>query len=92
MYTRYVLTFLLEYTAEWLYDLCSGDLVLIHGSVLHKSERNTSAHTRYAYTFHMIESPPYAEYDGKNWLQPTPEIPFPHILETPNSIVVPIGA
>ena len=72
--------------------LCSGDLVLIHGSVLHKSERNTSTHTRYAYTFHMIESPPYAEYDEKNWLQPTPENPFPHILDTPNSTVVPVGA
>ena len=69
-----------------------GDLVLIHGSVLHKSERNTSPHTRFAYTFHMIESPPYAEYDAKNWLQPTPETPFPHILDTPNPTVVPIGA
>lgn len=53
-----------------------GDLVLIHGSVLHKSERNTSDKTRFAYTFHMIESPPIAHYDEKNWLQPTPEMPF----------------
>jgi len=53
-----------------------GDLVLIHGSVLHKSERNTSDKTRFAYTFHMIESPPFAQYDEKNWLQPTPEMPF----------------
>jgi ectoine hydroxylase-related dioxygenase (phytanoyl-CoA dioxygenase family) len=36
----------------------AGDLVIIHGSVLHKSPRNTSNATRYAYTFHMIESPP----------------------------------
>jgi len=53
-----------------------GDLVLIHGSVLHKSERNTSDKTRFAYTFHMIESPPLAQYDEKNWLQPTKEMPF----------------
>jgi len=53
-----------------------GDLVLIHGSVLHKSERNTSNKTRFAYTFHMIESSPLAHYDGKNWLQPTQEMPF----------------
>ena len=66
--------------------------MLIHGSVLHKSEKNLSPNTRYAYTFHMIESPPYARYDEKNWLQPTPETPFPHILDTPNPAVVPIGA
>ncbi|KAI6046176.1 phytanoyl-CoA dioxygenase [Pisolithus marmoratus] len=59
------------------------DLVLIHGSVLHKSERNTSSQTRYAYTFHMIDSPPYAKYDEKNWLQPTSSVPFPKVLDTP---------
>ncbi|KAM5531096.1 hypothetical protein V8D89_015261 [Ganoderma adspersum] len=82
-----------HHEGKYILEACTpGDLVLIHGSVLHKSERNTSTHTRYAYTFHMIESPPYAEYDAKNWLQPTPETPFPHILESPNSTVVPVGA
>ncbi|KAI5120644.1 hypothetical protein M0805_007981 [Coniferiporia weirii] len=57
-----------------------GDLVIIHGSVLHKSERNQSPFTRFAYTFHMIESPPYATYDEKNWLQPSKELPFSRIL------------
>jgi len=57
-----------------------GDLVLIHGAVLHKSKRNTSSRTRFAYTFHMIDSPPYAEYDNKNWLQPTKDMPFSKIL------------
>jgi len=65
----------------------TGDLVLIHGSVLHKSERNFSAKTRFAYTFHMIESPPYAVYDDKNWLQPTEAMPFSRILDTPNVTV-----
>ncbi|KZS98423.1 phytanoyl-CoA dioxygenase [Sistotremastrum niveocremeum HHB9708] len=61
---------------------CSpGDLVLIHGSVLHKSGRNTSTRTRFAYTFHMIESPPDAVYDEKNWLQPTAEMPFTKLFE-----------
>ncbi|KAF8971171.1 phytanoyl-CoA dioxygenase [Flammula alnicola] len=65
----------------YILETCNpGDLVLIHGSVLHKSERNTSPHTRFAYTFHMIESPPYAKYDEKNWLQPTKEMPFSRIL------------
>jgi len=58
-----------------------GDLVLIHGSVLHKSERNNSPNTRFAYTFHMIEASRYAEYDEKNWLQPTTEMPFSRVLE-----------
>lgn len=58
----------------------TGDLVIIHGSVLHKSERNASPYTRFAYTFHMIDSPPQAAYDEKNWLQPTKEIPFSNVL------------
>ncbi|KAJ7594575.1 phytanoyl-CoA dioxygenase [Mycena floridula] len=63
---------------------CSpGDLVLIHGAVLHKSERNLSDRTRFAYTFHMIDSPPHAKYDKKNWLQPTSVMPFSHILTQP---------
>ena len=62
------------------FTLLLGDLVLIHGNVLHKSKRNTSARTRFAYTFHMIDSPPYAEYDNKNWLQPTKDMPFSKIL------------
>ncbi|KAF9479066.1 phytanoyl-CoA dioxygenase [Pholiota conissans] len=66
---------------EYILETCNpGDLVLIHGSVLHKSERNTSPNTRFAYTFHMIESPPFAKYDEKNWLQPTKEMPFSRIL------------
>lgn len=75
---------------KYVLEACEpGDLVLIHGSVLHKSEKNTSPNTRFAYTFHMIESPPYAVYDEKNWLQPTPEMPFSKILEVPNAVVHP---
>ena len=58
----------------------AGDLVLIHGSVLHKSGRNRSPATRFAYTFHMVESAPHAVYDAKNWLQPTPAMPFSRVL------------
>lgn len=66
---------------KYVMECCEpGDLVLIHGSVLHKSERNTSGITRIAYTFHMIDSPPHAIYDAKNWLQPTPDMPFSRIL------------
>ncbi|KAJ2930262.1 hypothetical protein H1R20_g6803, partial [Candolleomyces eurysporus] len=73
---------------EYIMETCEpGDLVLIHGSVLHKSERNTSPNTRFAYTFHMVESPPYAKYDEKNWLQPTKAMPFSRVLP-PGEIAV----
>ncbi|KAL4799701.1 hypothetical protein BDV19DRAFT_384989 [Aspergillus venezuelensis] len=51
-------------------EIKAGSLVLIHGNVLHKSERNTGDKSRYAYTFHVIEGGKGWEYDGRNWLQP----------------------
>ncbi|PWY80174.1 phytanoyl-CoA dioxygenase [Aspergillus eucalypticola CBS 122712] len=54
-------------------DVKAGSLVLIHGNVLHKSERNTGDKSRFAYTFHVIEGAEGWEYDGRNWLQPTGE-------------------
>ncbi|KAG5913956.1 hypothetical protein E4U42_000751 [Claviceps africana] len=48
----------------------AGDLVLIHGNLLHKSERNTSSKGRIIYTFHIIEGHD-RKYDERNWLQPT---------------------
>lgn len=50
-------------------EVKAGTLVLIHGNVLHKSEKNTSGKSRFIYTFHMIEGE--NTYDEKNWLQPT---------------------
>ncbi|GCB17511.1 phytanoyl-CoA dioxygenase domain-containing protein 1 [Aspergillus awamori] len=54
-------------------DVKAGSLVLIHGNVLHKSERNTGDKSRFAYTFHVIEGAEGWRYDEKNWLQPTGE-------------------
>jgi phytanoyl-CoA hydroxylase len=62
----------------------AGDLVIIHGTVLHKSPRNGSEKTRFAYTFHMIDTPPVAQYSDRNWLQPTPDMPFSPILDAPS--------
>ena len=45
-----------------------GTLVLIHGNIMHKSEKNTSQKGRMIYTFHCIEG--NASYDERNWLQP----------------------
>ncbi|KAF5232204.1 hypothetical protein FANTH_13078 [Fusarium anthophilum] len=53
-------------------EVKAGDLVLIHGNLLHKSERNTSQKGRIIYTFHIIEGQD-KEYDDKNWLQPPNE-------------------
>jgi ectoine hydroxylase-related dioxygenase (phytanoyl-CoA dioxygenase family) len=51
-------------------DIKAGSLVLIHGNVLHKSEKNTGDKSRFAYTFHVIEGAEGWEYDKRNWLQP----------------------
>ncbi|RMZ85425.1 hypothetical protein DV737_g749, partial [Chaetothyriales sp. CBS 132003] len=48
-------------------EVKAGDLVLIHGNILHKSERNVSHKGRMIYTFHLIEGTEH--YDERNWLQ-----------------------
>ncbi|KAF4987172.1 hypothetical protein FGRMN_10511 [Fusarium graminum] len=53
-------------------EVKAGDLVLIHGNLLHKSEKNTSTKGRIIYTFHIIEGQA-KDYDAKNWLQPPKE-------------------
>ncbi|KKY21619.1 putative phytanoyldioxygenase [Phaeomoniella chlamydospora] len=57
-------------------EVTAGTLVLIHGNVLHKSEKNLSQKSRFIYTFHVIEGQDATEengegwvYDEKNWLQ-----------------------
>ncbi|VVT44491.1 uncharacterized protein SAPINGB_P000434 [Magnusiomyces paraingens] len=51
---------------KWV-ECPAGSLVLIHNSVVHKSEHNLSNKSRYAYAFHVIEGT--ADYDTRNWLQ-----------------------
>ncbi|KAL7418409.1 hypothetical protein Q5752_006867 [Cryptotrichosporon argae] len=58
----------------------AGTLVLIHGSVMHRSPPNHSDKTRMIYTFHMIEGANGVVYDAKNWLQPTAAMPFPALF------------
>ena len=60
-------------------EVKSGTLVLIHGNLLHKSEKNLSGKSRFIYTFHCIEGE--NEYDEKNWLQP-PEKGFTRLYGT----------
>ncbi|XP_042334898.1 phytanoyl-CoA dioxygenase domain-containing protein 1 isoform X1 [Sceloporus undulatus] len=55
-----------------------GGLVLIHGEVVHKSEPNVSERSRHVYTFHLMEAKD-TTWSPENWLQPTPELPFPSL-------------
>ena len=59
-------------------EVKAGTLVLIHGNLLHKSEKNLSGKSRFIYTFHMIEGE--HEYDERNWLQP-PEKGFSRLYQ-----------
>ncbi|KAK1922113.1 hypothetical protein DB88DRAFT_381990 [Papiliotrema laurentii] len=62
---------------DWKPEPCTpGTLVLIHGSVMHRSPPNPSDKSRVIYTFHMIEGAEGYTYDERNWLQPTKEMPF----------------
>jgi len=58
-----------EYTIG---EVKAGTLVLIHGNLLHRSEKNVSQKGRIIYTFHVIEGEG-AVYDERNWLQPPKE-------------------
>lgn len=49
-----------------------GSCVLIHGKVLHRSEKNLSDKPRPAYTFHIIETNG-TKYSTENWLKPSKE-------------------
>ncbi|XP_010011017.1 PREDICTED: phytanoyl-CoA dioxygenase domain-containing protein 1 isoform X2 [Nestor notabilis] len=58
--------------------ISKGGLVLIHGEVVHKSELNSSESSRHAFTFHVMEAKD-TSWSRENWLQPTPELPFPSL-------------
>uniref|UniRef100_A0A8B9CSI5 Phytanoyl-CoA dioxygenase domain-containing protein 1 n=1 Tax=Anser brachyrhynchus TaxID=132585 RepID=A0A8B9CSI5_9AVES len=56
--------------------ISKGGLILIHGEVVHKSELNSSEFSRHVFTFHIMEAKD-TSWSKDNWLQPTPELPFP---------------
>uniref|UniRef100_A0A8B9Q957 Phytanoyl-CoA dioxygenase domain-containing protein 1 n=1 Tax=Apteryx owenii TaxID=8824 RepID=A0A8B9Q957_APTOW len=58
--------------------ISKGGLILIHGEVVHKSELNRSEFSRHAFTFHVMEAKD-TSWSKENWLQPTPELPFPSL-------------
>jgi phytanoyl-CoA hydroxylase len=65
---------------EWDLDLLEpvevkkGDLVLLHGEVVHASYANTSERSRHAFVLHLVDAT--AEWSEKNWLQRPKNMPF----------------
>eukprot|EP01112_Ceratiomyxa_fruticulosa_P014665 TRINITY_DN4215_c0_g2_i1.p1 TRINITY_DN4215_c0_g2~~TRINITY_DN4215_c0_g2_i1.p1 ORF type:complete len:286 (-),score=61.85 TRINITY_DN4215_c0_g2_i1:44-901(-) len=58
-----------------------GALVLMHGSCVHMSYKNTSPQSRHAYTLHVIEGDEsVAKYPKDNWLQRGEGLPFRSIV------------
>ena len=51
----------------------AGALVVLHGRLPHYSAPNRSAHSRHAYTLHVVDA--NARYDERNWLQRPSEFP-----------------
>ncbi|XP_063209232.1 phytanoyl-CoA dioxygenase domain-containing protein 1 isoform X1 [Chroicocephalus ridibundus] len=58
--------------------ISKGGLILIHGEVVHKSDLNSSDSSRHVFTFHVMEAKD-TTWSKENWLQPTPELPFPSL-------------
>eukprot|EP01121_Diplochlamys_sp_Union-15-3_P018745 TRINITY_DN6891_c0_g1_i1.p1 TRINITY_DN6891_c0_g1~~TRINITY_DN6891_c0_g1_i1.p1 ORF type:complete len:151 (+),score=22.89 TRINITY_DN6891_c0_g1_i1:225-677(+) len=52
-----------------------GVMVLLHGACAHYSKKNTSPHSRHAYSLHIVDGK--CHYPADNWLQ-RPETPFTH--------------
>jgi phytanoyl-CoA hydroxylase len=60
-------------------EMNPGDMLLIHGAVVHFSEENKSDKGRMAFTWHLIESGKGLEWSKENWLQREDGQPFPQL-------------
>lgn len=59
----------------------AGTLVLLHGSNVHGSNENTSSKSRHAYSMHVAEGAPVAEWVRENWLQRHEDCPFEDLYD-----------
>lgn len=50
-------------------EVKKGDLILVHGSVIHRSKKNTSSKSRNSLSWHYIESGPDYYWNENNWIQ-----------------------
>jgi len=65
----------LDLSSATALEVPKGTLVLLHGSNVHFSRENTSAHSRHAYSVHYIDSS-RAKWRETNWLQRDASFPF----------------
>ncbi|GAB6031487.1 Phytanoyl-CoA dioxygenase domain-containing protein 1 [Chamberlinius hualienensis] len=56
-----------------------GDLIVIHGKVVHKSEDNLSKRPRPIYTFHVMDKNE-AYFSESNWIQESDAFKFPSLF------------
>lgn len=54
----------------------AGDLVLLHGALVHRSDENRSERSRHAYSVHVLEGAPGVAYPATNWLQRPADMPL----------------
>jgi phytanoyl-CoA hydroxylase len=59
----------------------TGDLIVLHGQLPHRSAANRSPRSRQAYTLHLIDGA--ARYSADNWLQRAPDMPLRGFVSTP---------
>jgi phytanoyl-CoA hydroxylase len=55
-------------------EASAGTMIVLHGSLPHRSGPNHSNKSRHAYTLHIIDGT--AAYPGDNWLQRDPALPL----------------
>lgn len=55
-------------------EVQKGDLILLHGSVVHASYPNKSEYSRHAYVLHLVDLK--TEWSKENWLQRPENMPF----------------
>jgi len=55
-------------------EVSKGTLIVLHGTLPHRSGPNHSDHSRHAYSLHTIDAS--AAYPSDNWLQRSPSLPL----------------
>lgn len=62
-------------------EMEAGDLVVLHGAVVHMSMDNESEASRHAYSIHFVDG--IEAYSPRGWLQRPPELPFRRLDDPP---------
>lgn len=64
----------------------AGDLVVLHGALMHMSLDNTSEKSRHAFSIHLVDAPPASTYSTRSWLQRSEHLPFRSIRNPPSIV------